>query len=161
MTEANNDLAPYPGKTDAECGPTRDERGRFVIGGKPGPGRPRGARSALAETFVQDVLAVWREHGVEMLNNLISEKPGDLIRAVANIVARAGVPMNVAIPAVRSPEEALAAATTVLDGIAAGNLTEGEARAVNVCLENWLRAYEAIKLQQRVAALEAQLEGKS
>jgi hypothetical protein len=161
MTEANNDLAPYLGKTDAECGHIRDERGRFVIGGKPGPGRPRGARSTLAETFIQDVLTVWSEHGVEMLNSLITQKPGELIRAVATIVARAGVPMNVAIPNVRSPEEALAAATAVLDGIAAGNLTEGEARAVNACLENWLRAYEAIKLQERVAALESQVEGKS
>jgi hypothetical protein len=161
MTNIFEDPIPSTQKTDTEVVSSRDERGRFVIGGKPGPGRPRGARSALAETFVQDVLAVWREHGIEMLNSLITQKPGELIRAVASIVARAGVPMNVAIPAVRSPEEALAAATTVLDAIAAGSLTEGEARAVNACLDNWLRAYEAIKLQERVASLEAQLEGKS
>jgi predicted TIM-barrel fold metal-dependent hydrolase len=93
-----------------KAGPSKEtfsgKRRRWVvIGGKPGAGRPRGARSALAETFVQDVLSVWSEHGIEMLNNLIQQKPGELLRAVATIVARAGVPMSISLPNVRSPEE--------------------------------------------------------
>jgi hypothetical protein len=159
MNEANRDLVPYPAEVEISDG--RDDRGRFVMGGKPGPGRPRGARSDLSQAFVEDVLAVWREHGAAMLNSLITQKPGELVRAVASIVAKAGVPISIAIPNVQTPDDVLVVASAVLDAIAAGSLTEGEARAINACLENWLRAHEAIRLDARVAALEAQLEGTS
>jgi hypothetical protein len=158
MTEANNDLAPHPGKTDAECGHTRDERGRFVNGAKPGPGRPRGARNQLSEAFIEDVLAVWRDHGIEMLSSLRTEKPGEFVRAVASIVARAGAPTSVTLPKVNDPADALAAASAVLDAIAAGHLSEAEARVISSYVDVWLKAYEAVRLEARVAELEARLE---
>jgi hypothetical protein len=160
MTENIENPTPLSEKIDTEIVNGRDKKGRFVNGGKPGPGRPPGARNQLSEAFIEDVLAVWREHGIEMLSSLRTEKPGELIRAVASIVARAGAPMNVALPKVNDPADALAAASAVLDAIAAGHLTEAEARVLSSCVEVWSKAYEAVRLEARVSELEARLKDR-
>jgi hypothetical protein len=160
MTEKIESPNLSPGEVHDEVVNGRDKRGRFVIGGKAGPGRPRGARSQLSERFVEDVLAVWQEHGIEMLSILQTERPGEFIRAVASIVSRAGAPMSVDLPKVNDPAGALAAASSVLDSIAAGHLTEAEAKAISTCVDVWLRAHEAVRLDARVSELEARLEVK-
>jgi hypothetical protein len=46
----------------------RNERGQFLTGHKQvSPGRPKGSRNKVAETFLADLLEVWELHGREAL----------------------------------------------------------------------------------------------
>jgi hypothetical protein len=62
--------------------------GRFVTGGKPGPGRPKGSRNALAEDFLRDLRDAWNEHGREALARTARDEPGVFIRVVSSIMPR-------------------------------------------------------------------------
>ena len=62
--------------------------GRFVIGAKPGPGRPKGARSKFSEAFIQDLHAVWEERGIEALEKCASDEPGTFLRVCASLMPR-------------------------------------------------------------------------
>jgi hypothetical protein len=66
----------------------RDRGGRFVIGGKPGPGRPPGARSKLGEAFLEDLRDAWNEHGKEALRRCATEDPSQFCRIIANLLPR-------------------------------------------------------------------------
>ena len=48
--------------------PIRDERGRFLRGMPPGPGRPLGSRNKLREDFFADMHTAWLERGPEVIN---------------------------------------------------------------------------------------------
>jgi hypothetical protein len=72
----------------ADIAEQRDRGGRFVIGGKAGPGRPRGARSRLSEAFIQDVHTVWEETGIQALRACAAEKPNEFCRVVALLMPR-------------------------------------------------------------------------
>jgi hypothetical protein len=52
-----------------------DERPRFVTGGKPGPGRPKGSRNKFAENFISDFYAHWLEHGQSAIDWVYANKP--------------------------------------------------------------------------------------
>jgi hypothetical protein len=73
-------------------------------------------------------------------------------------VAWVGDPISVTLPKVNEPADALAAASAVLDSIADRRVTEAEAKAINACLEAWLKAYQLTTLETRVAELEARQE---
>src|SRR4030088_445023 len=66
----------------------RDRGGRFVIGGKPGPGRPPGARSKLGEAFLEDLRDAWNEHGKEALRRCAMEDPSQFCRIISNLLPR-------------------------------------------------------------------------
>ena len=66
----------------------RDRGGRFVIGGKPGPGRPRGARSKLGEQFLEDLRDAWIEHGATALARCAAEEPAQFVRVVASLMPK-------------------------------------------------------------------------
>jgi hypothetical protein len=68
-----------------EC---RDRGGRFVIGGKPGPGRPAGARSKLGQAFLEDLRDAWNEHGKEALRRCATEEPSQFCRIISNLLPR-------------------------------------------------------------------------
>jgi hypothetical protein len=70
--------------TDVE----RDNAGRFVIGTKAGPGRPKGSRSKLGEAFIQDLHQCWEEHGVEALRRCATEEPAQFVRVVASLIPK-------------------------------------------------------------------------
>lgn len=63
----------------------RDERGRFAPGNRASPGRPKGARSRLSESFLTDLEKIWAERGPEVLQKLVTEKPAILARIVAGL----------------------------------------------------------------------------
>jgi hypothetical protein len=65
-----------------------DRGGRFVNGGKPGPGRPKGARSKLGEQFLEDLRASWLELGVEALRKCAKDDPSQYCRIVASLQPR-------------------------------------------------------------------------
>jgi hypothetical protein len=66
----------------------RDRGGRFVKGGIPGPGRPRGARSALSETFLRDLAECWQTHGKTALEQCAITEPSMFCRIVSTLLPK-------------------------------------------------------------------------
>ena len=66
----------------------RSRDGRFVNGGKPGPGRPVGARSKLTTQFLADVEASWRKHGAVVLDRVAQEEPAQFLRAICMLMPK-------------------------------------------------------------------------
>ena len=64
-------------------------------------------------------------------------------------------PVEIALPALGGPKDALAASAALLGAVAAGEIAPGEAGAVGRLLELHLRAVETHDLEARLAALEA------
>ncbi len=46
-------------------------------------GRPKGSRNKLAEAFWADLYQAWQASGIDAINRMIAEKPGDFVRVVA------------------------------------------------------------------------------
>ena len=63
--------------------PEQDEKGRFLPGNNGGPGRPKGSRPKLAEAFWADLYQAWQANGIDAIDRMIAEKPGDFVRVVA------------------------------------------------------------------------------
>ena len=63
----------------------RDEHGRWVKGFLGGPGRPLGSRNKLSEDFLVDMHVAWLEHGPEVINRLIAERPEVFLLAMLKI----------------------------------------------------------------------------
>jgi hypothetical protein len=63
-----------------------DERPRFVSGGKPGPGRPKGSRNLLAESFLDDLRDTWITHGKTALEAAAVTRPAEFVRVVAGLL---------------------------------------------------------------------------
>lgn len=62
--------------------------GRFVTGGKPGPGRPKGSRNKFAEDFITDFYNDWLEHGPTVLAVVRAEKPDQYLKAAVAILPK-------------------------------------------------------------------------
>lgn len=67
---------------------SRDTAGRFVTGAKPGPGRPKGSRNALAESFIDAMHADFAEHGVSAIHAVREEKPDQYLKVIASILPK-------------------------------------------------------------------------
>jgi hypothetical protein len=65
-----------------------DRGGRFVIGGKAGPGRPRGARSKFSEQFIHDLASAWSELGEEALQRVAHEEPAQFLRCCVMLMPK-------------------------------------------------------------------------
>src|SRR5947208_3641472 len=74
----------------------RDRGGRFVNGGIPGPGRPRGARNKLGEAFLEDLRDAWNEHGASALARCAEQEPGTFCRIVSGLLPKS-IDLNVAV----------------------------------------------------------------
>ena len=64
-------------------------------------------------------------------------------------------PVDIALPSLTGPKDAVAASAALLAAVAAGEIAPGEDREVGRLLELHLRAVEAHDLETRLAALEA------
>ena len=67
---------------------SRDDHGRFVNGGKAGPGRPRGSRNKLGEEFLDDLIAEWRANGKNALALCAAREPTQFVKIVSNILPK-------------------------------------------------------------------------
>ena len=63
----------------------RDERGRYLKGMRGGPGRPLGSRNKLREDFFADMHDAWLEHGPDVIDRLIAERPEIFLMAMLKI----------------------------------------------------------------------------
>jgi hypothetical protein len=67
---------------------TEHDAPRFVTGGKPGPGRPKGSRNKLQEDFLRDVREAWEERGPAAIQAMIAEKPSEFVKMVAGLMPK-------------------------------------------------------------------------
>ena len=61
---------------------------KFVIGHTVKGGRPAGARTKLNTSFLEDLLAEWREHGRGTLRIMRTEEPAAFARLVASTLPK-------------------------------------------------------------------------
>jgi hypothetical protein len=66
----------------------RDAKGRFLTGTKPGPGRVKGSRNLLSESFLGDLNDAWQRFGVAALERCAQEQPDVLIKVIAGLLPR-------------------------------------------------------------------------
>lgn len=72
----------------ADASIVKDDKGRFIRGTKPGPGRPKGSRPKLAEDFIADLHAAWLDKGISVIEAVIAEKPADFLKVVAGVIPK-------------------------------------------------------------------------
>lgn len=127
----------------------------FQPGNPGGPGRPEGSRNKA--TLLLDKLAGDDAEAV-LRKQLELAKNGD--QRAAEIVlsrvwpARKSRPVSLALPAIATAADVVAALGTVAGAMADGELTPDEAQAVSAVLEGKRRAIETVELESRITALE-------
>ena len=63
----------------------RDEAGRFLPGWSGGPGRPKGSRHRLQESFFKALADDFEQHGIEAIRAARANNPGEYARIVAGL----------------------------------------------------------------------------
>jgi hypothetical protein len=62
--------------------------GRFLVGSKPGPGRPVGSRNLLTTQFLDDLKSCWERNGASVLERVARDEPAALLKTVAMLLPR-------------------------------------------------------------------------
>ena len=70
----------------------RDSRGRYLLGWAGGPGRP--PRDVLRELYVDDLFAVYKRHGREVIRRLAEEDPAAFLRIMVSLVRKLNKPSD-------------------------------------------------------------------
>ena len=66
-----------------------DEKGRFLKGTKPGPGRPKGStRYELGQDFVRDLHEAWIAKGKGAIDTVVKERPHEFLKVVAGLLPK-------------------------------------------------------------------------
>lgn len=60
----------------------------FQVGHPGGPGRPKGSRHALGESFISALQADFHEHGEAAIKKAREEKPAEYIKVLASILPK-------------------------------------------------------------------------
>jgi len=131
---------------------------KFEKGNPGGPGRPRGSRNAV--NLLLDQLAVGSAEAL-VQKMIDAAAGGDRVaaRLVLNRIwsAPKGRAVSVALPEIKTPADLLAAHAAVSAAISAGTLTPQDGASLASVLETHRRAFELVKQEQEVAALEAEV----
>lgn len=139
--------------TAARDEPTQPRGGRFRPGNA---GKPKGSRHR-ATRAVEALLEGEAEGLARKAVELALDGDTVALKLCLERLAppRKERPVEIALPALGSPKDALAASAALLGAVAAGEIAPGEAGAVGRLLELHLRAVETHDLEARLAALEA------
>lgn len=66
----------------------RDRGGRFVSGGKAGPGRPKGSRNKFAVDFLDAMASDFAAHGAAAIVRVREENPAAYMRCCVDVLPR-------------------------------------------------------------------------
>jgi hypothetical protein len=56
---------------------------------KPGnPGRPKGSRNKLGESFIQDLQEKWEAQGAAVIDRVIKDRPHEFLKVIASILPK-------------------------------------------------------------------------
>jgi len=119
------------------------------------PGRPRGSRNRT--TQILDQLA---EESAEQVLRKVLELglAGDVscLKMILDRVqpARKGQPINMVMPPIKNPEDALGAVAAICEQLGEGVLTPDEVTALSSVVGRSIQVIELQNLERRVAALE-------
>jgi hypothetical protein len=127
----------------------------FEPGNPGGPGRPEGSRNKA--TIALDKIADGA--GKAILKKMVEAAKGGEMRAADLVLARIwpvrkGRPIALALPAIQSASDVVAAVGAVADAVGAGEITPDEGQAVASILEAKRKAIETVDLEARLSALE-------
>ena len=118
-------------------------------------GRPRGARNRTT-ILMQNLLAGRAEAIGQKLIELAENGDIAAIRICMDRLAptRRDGPVEVELPPIETPADSVAAAETIVAGVAAGDLTASEAADLAKVLDIYVRAVETKGFDQRLTELE-------
>jgi hypothetical protein len=137
---------------------SRDQGGRFRRGHSGNPaGKPKGTRhraTLAVEAILDGEAQALTRKAIKLA------KAGDTmaLRLCLERLAppRKDRPIQVALPALQEPADAIATVAALLHAVATGELTPSEAEAVAKLLEMHRRAVEFVDLEDRITRLEQQ-----
>lgn len=133
----------------------RDERGRFGPGNQ---GRPRGARhraTVAAEALLDGQAEALTRKCVEIA--LAGDMTAMRLCLERILPARKGRLVQVDLPLVQTPSDALRASSAIVDAVASGRLTPDEGGALAGLVEAQRRAIETVELEKRLHVVEQRL----
>ena len=132
----------------------RNTDGTFAEGNQLG-GKPKGARHRVTRA-VEELLEGQHEALTQKAIELALAGDGPALRLCLDRIAppRKDAPISIALPPVRSIEDAVDASATLLAAVAAGDVTPDEAGRVMALLTGHRQIIETGELERRIAALE-------
>jgi len=132
----------------------RNTDGTFAEGNQLG-GKPKGARHRVTRA-VEELLEGQHEALTQKAIDLALAGDGPALRLCLDRIAppRKDAPISIALPPVRSIEDAVDASATLLAAVAAGDVTPDEAGRVMALLTGHRQIIETGELERRIAALE-------
>ena len=134
----------------------RNTDGTFAEGNQLG-GKPKGARHRVTRA-VEELLEGQHEALTQKAIELALAGDGPALRLCLDRIAppRKDAPISIALPPVRSIEDAVDASATLLAAVAAGDVTPDEAGRVMALLTGHRQIIETGELERRIAAVEGQ-----
>lgn len=120
-------------------------------------GRPPGARHKVTRA-VEALLEGQHEALTQAAITKALEGDGVALRLCLDRIAppRRDAPISITLPPVTSAADAVVASSALLDAVAAGEVTPGEAGPVMALLTAHRAIVETVELERRIAALEEQ-----
>jgi len=134
----------------------RKQDGRFSDGVSGNPkGKPHGARHKVTRA-IEALLEGQHEALTQKAIDLALAGDGPALRLCLDRLAppRKDAPISIALPSVRSVEDALEASAVVLTAVSSGDVTPDEAGRVMALLTAHRQIIETGELEKRIAALE-------
>lgn len=139
--------------TTIQDSPPRPRGRPFAPGNQ---GKPKGTRhriTRIAEELLDGEAEALTRKAIELA---LAGDPMALRLCLERILPpRKERPVDITLPAVTGPQDAVVASAALLAAVAAGEIAPGEASVVGRLLELHLRAVEAHDIEVRLAALEA------
>jgi hypothetical protein len=119
------------------------------------PGRPRGSRNRVTQ-IAEQVVEAGAEQAIRKILQLGLAGDVSCLKIIADRVypARRGQPINIVMPAINNPEDALRALAEICKALGEGVLTPDEITALSSVVGRSIQVIELQNLERRIAALE-------
>jgi hypothetical protein len=138
--------------------PSRKARGRPFEKGKSGntAGRPKGARNHT--TLAAEALLDGEAEALirKALKRALEENDNVALRMCLDRVVpvRRDRRVSFTLPPLKSPEDIATAMDAILEAVASGEISPGEAVDISKLIETRMKAIELVELEQRISLLE-------